>query len=77
MDTLKGYIYRVLIGLDQFSNSILNGAPDETISSRCGRNKDKWYWNWLYRLLDWLQNNHCERAIESEKARLHEPEELR
>jgi hypothetical protein len=33
----EGYVKKDLIGLDQFTNVILGGSPDETISSRMAR----------------------------------------
>lgn len=74
---MKGYVYRVLIGLDQFGNTLLNGAPDETISSRAGRRREKWYWKPVVGFLEWLSPGHCDRAIQTERRRLQLPEELR
>ncbi len=34
---VKKYIWNVLIGLDQFGNTLLGGDPDMTISGRMGR----------------------------------------
>ena len=39
----KQYIKNILIGLDQLGNTIIGGKPDETMSSRCYRNAQK-YW---------------------------------
>lgn len=33
----EGYVHRSLVGLDQFVNVLLDGSPDETISSRAAR----------------------------------------
>ena len=38
---MKWYVWNVLIGLDQFCNAILGGDPDETMSSRMGKNLAK------------------------------------
>jgi hypothetical protein len=75
--TIGFYLKNVIIGVDQLGNTVINGMPDETISSRIGRNKSKWYWKPLYKVLDFIQPRHCERAVESEKKRFHQPEELR
>lgn len=53
----------IAIGFDQTVNAALNGAPDETISSRAGR---KWprsarFINWVFR-----DPNHCDDAIRAE-----------
>ena len=75
---MKKWLFNVFIGLDQFANTLILGAPDETISSRCGRGYGKkWYWTKLGNCLNWLQPNHIQMAVESERERLHEPEELR
>lgn len=39
MKKLKTYFINVLLGLDQFGNTLWGGDPDETISSRIGRIK--------------------------------------
>jgi hypothetical protein len=36
---IRRYLYGVLIGIDQFGNTLAGGNPDETISSRLGRLK--------------------------------------
>lgn len=33
----EGYVHRGLVGLDQFVNVLMDGNPDETISSRMAR----------------------------------------
>lgn len=33
----EGYVHRSLVGFDDFVNVLLDGSPDETISSRCAR----------------------------------------
>ena len=66
------YVMNLLIAMDQF------GMPDETISSRCGRGSGKrWYWTLLGRILDFIQPGHIEKALETERERLHEPASLR
>lgn len=67
------YVKKVLLGLDQFGNTLLGGYPDETLSARSGRNRggkrlvDKLWWTPLATVLDFLQPNHVEGAIESEE----------
>ncbi len=61
------YIMRVLLGLDQFGNTIIGGAPDETISARAGRLRDRFFWKQLAWVLDWIDRNHVEDAIQSER----------
>ena len=61
----------VLVGLDQLGNAVCAGNPDETISSRVGRNAvqgKRWALvlekliNGLFSLLG--QKDHCRRNIE-------------
>ena len=72
------YILNILISIDQLANSILLGDPDETISSRIGRIKQKWNgtiprWRIVTRIadffLDKIDPNHCTDAIESDEGK--------
>lgn len=64
---IKKYIKNILISIDQLANTILFGDPDETISSRVGKNYNG---TWVHRAIDWLfswqkkQQGHSEAAIE-------------
>lgn len=64
---IKKYIHNLLISLDQLGNTLLLGDPDETISSRVGKNYHdtifEKFINWLFM----VQENHCERAIEMDE----------
>lgn len=57
------YITKVLLGLDQFGNTIIGGAPDETISARAGRLRNRFGWKQLAWILDRIQPDHVEEAI--------------
>lgn len=63
------YITKVLLGVDQFANTIIGGSPDETISARSGRLRcgkrvvDRFWWRPLAAGLDLLQKGHVESAI--------------
>lgn len=61
------YLVNILVSVDQFGNTITGGSPDETISSRLGRN---YRGSLLERGVDclffWQGKNHCEKAIEPE-----------
>jgi len=63
----KLYIKNILIGIDQFFNTLFGGSPDETISSRVFRYKDS---NVVAKttceVLDWIDPNHCEDLLEPE-----------
>lgn len=69
----RAYLIRVLIGIDQLANTILfAGAPDETISARCGRGRERyWYWKILARVLDAIDPGHVEDALHSEETGAH------
>jgi hypothetical protein len=54
----RSYLINLLIGLDQVGNAILGGTPRETISSRCTRGQNKWYWKWLAYILNWIAPGH-------------------
>lgn len=64
------YVDRVLIGFDQFINTLAGGMPDETISARCYRlDGKKKVWTVMRKVVDTLfffQQNHCKTAYESE-----------
>ena len=66
-----GYVKRLLIAIDQLGNTALDGDPDETISSRVGRNAvaGKWWALIAERVIDFIawrvfgQYDHCRRSI--------------
>ena len=68
------YLFNVLIGLDQFGNTLAGGNPDETISSRVGRAARKGkrrailleaLINLIFALPPISQRGHCEASIEN------------
>lgn len=64
---LGRYVKRVLLGVDQFGNTVLGGAPDETISARTGRNIKKPGWRVLGWFLNTVDEGHTDGAICSER----------
>lgn len=68
-DSMKLYFYNLLIGVDQFANVVLGGAPDITISSRCWQHRDHWAGAAAVKLIDWLfswhEDDHCRKSYES------------
>ena len=66
---MKQYVLNVLVGLDQFTNALIGGDPQETISSRAGKGqKEGKRWACLLcRFLDYLQKDHCARSIEPDE----------
>ena len=70
------YCSNILIALDQLVNTLLLGWPDETLSSRCYRNKI----SMAVRLIDLLffwETDHCKSSYQSEIERLQLPPESR
>lgn len=64
----------LLIALDQLANCLLRGDPDETLSARAHRMRAKGHrhWGWLagaINLVFFWQEDHCQRAFESELQR--------
>jgi len=69
---LRRYVFNLLIGVDQFFNAVLGGAPDETISSRCGRGCGRyWYWTLLGKILNVIDPGHIQDAMANEEADAH------
>lgn len=59
------YFQNLMLGLDEFANTLVGGAPGETISGRAGRARDNG-WRWgkvLCFILDKIEKNHCSNAI--------------
>lgn len=65
---MKQYIWNILIALDQLGNALTGGFPDETISSRMGKRLAKHdkcpVCNFLCKLLNYIQEDHCVKSIE-------------
>lgn len=61
----KIYILNILKAGDQVGNAILNGNPDDTISSRAGKNyKTCKICRILCKILNKIDKNHCKESIE-------------
>jgi len=67
------YLQNLLIGLDEFANTLLGGAPGDTISGRAGRAaRDGRVWGrFLCYLLNKIDKNHCQKAIENDAVGRH------
>ena len=78
---MKRYLRNILIGLDQFVGTVIPGSyPDETISARCWRQRDRFVWGLLRQIVDILffwDRDHCETSYASETARTQAPPETR
>lgn len=70
---LKKWFWNILISIDQFSNVIFWGDPDETISSRIGKMEAEGRGNIVTKPLCWmldkLDPNHCEESIEDDEGK--------
>lgn len=73
---MRLYLYRMLIAIDQFLNTLTFGEPDETISSRVGKAAIEGgrcaliaeaVIDWLFKCLTGLPG-HCRRVIEWDEA---------
>ncbi len=64
--SLKSYIGRQLIALDQALNTLFGGREDETMSSRFGRGKAAGDWGSKVAcdVLDVLEKDHCGKSVE-------------
>jgi hypothetical protein len=71
---MKQYIWNLLIAIDQFFNVVFGGYPDETISSRMGkhvaRKDDCPLCNFLCKLLNLIDENHCIKNIENDEGEI-------
>jgi len=63
------YMVNLLLAVDQLTNTILAGHPDETLSSRLGRSKgkEKYQWvRWSRIIVDTIffsDKEHCKNSI--------------
>jgi len=69
---MKRYLWNMFISLDQLANTIFNGDPDETISSRIGKKVRDGNKGWRYtlcKILHWFDKKHCEKSIEEDEGK--------
>lgn len=73
MSGIQKYLRNVLIGFDQWVNTVFAGFPDETISARAYRQgmlNKKTRWFVMCKIINAIffwQKNHCRGAYFSEK----------
>ena len=74
---MSGYLYRVLIAVDQLFNSILGGWPDESLRARAWRCKDRnMKWKIARIVIDtifFFDPDHCQTSDLAERQRKHSP----
>lgn len=65
---MSRYFRNVLISIDQLANTLLAGYPDETLSARSWRCRDKKRWFILMKVINFIANDsrHCEQAFTKE-----------
>ena len=79
---MKRWVKQVSIAIDQTLNALFCGWADETLSSRCWRNRNRPGWKQARHIVDVVAKllgdaNHCESSYRSERLRLQSPPELR
>lgn len=67
----EGYLHRSLVALDQLTNVLTGGNPDETISSRSARAalKGKAWGKVMSKGLNLLQSDHGAKALAGDEER--------
>lgn len=68
---ILSYFRRLFVAADQLLNVIFGGDEDETISSRIAkdRRRGRKFACFLCKILDWLDPDHCEKAIERDEGK--------
>lgn len=67
---MKRYGWNVLLGLDYFFNALFGGAPDETISSRLGKQVSTCrFCKIACRVLHNIDRDHCEKSIQPDRGK--------
>lgn len=71
---MRVWFLNMAIAIDQLANAVLRGDPDETLSSRAYRMREKGqrYWGWLASAINlafFWQDDHCKLAFEGELRR--------
>ena len=69
---------QVAIAVDQLANTLLGGQPDETLSARAWRLRNKPYWKTFRKIIDFIffwDPDHCYTSYVSEVLRKQLPGE--
>lgn len=65
---MSRYFHNLAVSIDQLANTLLAGYPDETLSARSWRCRDKKRWFITMKVINFLAHNprHCELAFNKE-----------
>ena len=71
---MSRYLLNLAVGIDQLANTLIGGAPDETLSARAHRMRAKGqrWWGWTANSIDRLffwQHQHCYHPFVAERER--------
>ncbi len=80
MVPLRGVPKQILVGMDQWLNTVCFGYADETLSARAYRTRNTYWGRVAYRSINGIffwQKNHCMAAYAMEMFRQHLPEVYR
>jgi len=62
------WVQNILVAIDQLANAMLGGDPDETLSSRLGKNRARCpLCYWICRALHLIDPGHCDKSIEQDE----------
>lgn len=63
---MNRFLLNVLVWIDEGLNTLTLGSPDETVSSRAAKSRDKGqlFGCVLCRLLDWIKPGHCTESLQ-------------
>lgn len=69
--TIQAYLFRVAVAGDDLANVAMDGMDGMTISARAGyaRAAGKRWGCILCGILDWIQRDHCAKAMDNDIAR--------
>lgn len=70
------YFKNLLISIDQLFNTVLGGAPDETLSAACYRLKDRQPYKVFRIIIDFIffwEKEHCKKSYDAEYEKKHLP----
>lgn len=68
---ILSYFRRLFVAVDQLVNVVFGGDPDETVSSRIGKDarRGRKFACVLCKILDLFEKDHCEKSIERDRGK--------